>query len=121
MVRPAAAIAEIFSAWEAGDAARAAAVFAEPDGVYEDPLLLAPLRGRDQIETGLAAAMAELRDCRIATRALVERGDLGLVEAEFRSELVEGGRLDFEFAMAVELRAGEVLRLTEYFDTGPLR
>ena len=30
------------------------------------------------------------------------------------------GRLDFEFAMVVEMRDGEITRLREYFDKRPL-
>jgi ketosteroid isomerase-like protein len=43
-----------------------------------------------------------------------------MVEAEFRSGLAAGGRLDFDFAMLVELRDGRIARLAEYFDTRPL-
>jgi ketosteroid isomerase-like protein len=43
-----------------------------------------------------------------------------MVEAEFRSALSNGdGRLDFDFAMVVEMNDGRIARLTEYFDTRP--
>ena len=39
----------------------------------------------------------------------------------FRSALADGGaRMDFAFAMVVELRGGRIARLAEYFDTAPL-
>jgi ketosteroid isomerase-like protein len=39
----------------------------------------------------------------------------------FRSVLADGGaRMDFPFAIAVELRDGQIARCTEYFDTAGL-
>ena len=39
----------------------------------------------------------------------------------FRSQLADGGaRMDFPFAIAVELRGGLIARCTEYFDTAGL-
>ena len=52
---------------------------------------------------------------------MLERGDLGLAEGMFRSVLADGGgRMDFAFAIAIELQDGRIARLTEYFDTAPL-
>jgi ketosteroid isomerase-like protein len=65
--------------------------------------------------------MAALSECEVTLSAVVERGDLGLCEGMFRSALADGGgRFDFPFAMAVEVRDGRIARLTEYFDTAPL-
>ena len=47
-------------------------------------------------------------------------GATGLAEGTFASALREGGRLDFPFAMVVEMRDGRIARLSEYFDTRPL-
>jgi ketosteroid isomerase-like protein len=65
--------------------------------------------------------MAELANCTITTRRVVATADVGMVEAEFRSSLAGAdGRLDFDFAMVVEMSNGRIARLAEYFDTRPL-
>ena len=52
---------------------------------------------------------------------MLEHGDVGVAEGRFESVLVaDGSRMDFDFAMLVELRDGQVARLAEYFDTRPL-
>ena len=106
----------ILDAWERGDADAAARLFAE-DGRYEDPLFPEPVVGPEAIREVLVPAMAEIRDVRIPVKALAVSDDVAICEASFLSELISGeGRLDFEFAMAVEMRDGLVARLTEYFD-----
>jgi ketosteroid isomerase-like protein len=68
-----------------------------------------------------APAMAALADCAVELTSALEQGELGLAEGTFRARLADGtGRLDFAFAMVVELRDGRIGRLAEYFDTGPL-
>jgi ketosteroid isomerase-like protein len=116
---PTTAIEQIFDAWRRLDIAALCDLFTA-DGRYEDPLFPEPLVGQSQMREALAPAMADLKDCRITSRAVVESGDTGMVEAEFRSSLAAGGRLDFDFAMVVELSGGRVSRLAEYFDTAPL-
>jgi ketosteroid isomerase-like protein len=116
---PGEAIQRVFEGWHEDDPAAVAALFS-PQGRYEDPLFPEPLVGPDAIRDGIAPAMAEISDCRIITRRLAENGDTGIVEAEFRSALADGeGRLDFPFAMVVEMQDGLIARLTEYFDTRP--
>jgi ketosteroid isomerase-like protein len=117
---PGEAIRKAFEGWEQQDAAAVAALFS-PQGRYEDPLFSEPLVGPQAIREGIGPAMADITDCRIATRRLTEDRDTGIVEAEFRSALAGGGgRLDFDFAMVVEMQDGQISRLTEYFDTRPL-
>ena len=80
-----------------------------------------PVIGHADMREQIAGGMAELADCTITTRRLMADGDIGMVEAEFRSALASGeGRLDFDFMMLVELRDGRIARLAEYFDTRPL-
>jgi ketosteroid isomerase-like protein len=118
-VTPRQAIEALFAAWERLDVDAIAELFAD-DGVYEDPLVPESLTGRETIRAGLGPAVAELSDCRIETRQLVDEGGVGFVEGYFRSALAgDGGRLDFPFAAVVELRDGLIVRLTEYFDTRP--
>jgi ketosteroid isomerase-like protein len=46
---------------------------------------------------------------------------VAICEASFLSELASGeGRFDFEFAMVIEVRDGQITRLCEFFDTRPL-
>jgi ketosteroid isomerase-like protein len=117
---PGEAIQRVFEGWEQSDAAAVAGLFA-PDGRYEDPLFPEALVGPDAIREGIAPAMDDIEGCRINVVRQIENGDAGMVEAEFRSALASGeGRLDFPFAMVVELSDGRISRLTEYFDTRPL-
>jgi ketosteroid isomerase-like protein len=117
---PAEAIQSLFDAWERGDPDALAALFTE-DGVYEDPLKPGRLEGRDRVRDGNAPAMAAIEDCRITTTHVVEAGDLGACEGFFASRLAGGsGRLDFPFALIVELHDGLIARAGEYFDTRPL-
>ncbi|HVG88189.1 MAG TPA: nuclear transport factor 2 family protein [Gaiellales bacterium] len=111
----------VFEAWERGDADGVAALFA-PDGRYEDPLFPEPLIGPAAIRDGVAPAIADIRDLRIPVKLIAEHGDTAICEASFLSELASGdGRLDFEFAMVVEMRDGKIARLTEYFDASPFQ
>jgi uncharacterized protein len=119
-MEPSEAIRRIFSAWETNDPDGLAQLFTD-DGVYEDPLKPARLEGRDDVRAGNAPAMAALGSCRIDVARVVEHGDVGFCEGFFASSLADGsGRLDFPFAMVVEMRDGLVARCGEYFDTRPL-
>ena len=110
----------VCDAWERADPDAAAALFA-PDGVYEDPLYPAPLRGRDEIREGLGAGMGAIEDCRVTLDPVIEEGDRVLAVGFFASRLREGGdRFDFPFAILVELSDAGIVRLAEYFDTKPL-
>lgn len=117
---PAEAIDGVFGAWQRLDVEALLELFTE-GARYEDPLFPEPLVGREQLRESIGPAMAELTDCAITTRRIVEHGDTGMVEAEFRSTLASGqGRLDFDFAMVVVMDGGRIVRLAEYFDTRPL-
>jgi ketosteroid isomerase-like protein len=114
------AIEAVFQAWNVLDVEQLIPLFTD-DGRYEDPLFPAALVGHDQMREGIQPGMQELADCAITTRRVVATDDAGIVEAEFRSALAGGdGRLDFDFAMVVEMSGGRIARLTEYFDTRPL-
>lgn len=113
------AIDRTFDAWQRLDVEALIELFCE-DARYEDPLFPTALVGHAQMREGIAPAMADLADCTITARTVADRGDIGLVEAGFRAALAAGGRLDFDFAMVVELRDGRIARLSEYFDTRPL-
>jgi ketosteroid isomerase-like protein len=117
---PAKAIRALFDAWEHDDPDALAALFTV-DGVYEDPLKPDRLVGRDQVRDGNAPAMGAIEDCRITTTHVLEAGDVGACEGYFASRLAgDTGRLDFPFALVVELRDGLIARAGEYFDTRPL-
>ncbi len=117
---PGEAIRALLAAWERDDPAGLADLFTE-DGAYEDPLKVERLVGRDRIRDGNATAMAAIEDCTIRVDHIVERGSLGFCEGLFASRLADGrGRLDFPFALVVEMRDGKIARAGEYFDTRPL-
>jgi ketosteroid isomerase-like protein len=113
------ALTAICEAWERLDADALAALFTA-DGVYEDPLKPEPLHGIAAIRDGNAPAMAMLADCAIALGRVLADGSVAFAEGEFRSALREGGRLDFPFALLVEMDGPRVRRVAEYFDTRPL-
>lgn len=114
---PREAIERSFIGWEKVDPDSVAELFTD-HGRYEDPLLPETLVGVEAIRAGIRAGMEEITGLVITIKNLVEQGDNGFVEAEFRSALVEGGaRLDFDFAMLVEMEDGKIARLVEYFDT----
>jgi ketosteroid isomerase-like protein len=116
---PTEALTAVCKAWERLDAVALAALFTA-DGVYEDPLKPEALRGVAAIRDGNAPAMAVLADCAIELGHVLAHDAVAFAEGEFRSALREGGRLDFPFALLVELEAGQVRRVAEYFDTRPL-
>jgi ketosteroid isomerase-like protein len=117
---PAEAMRALGAAWDALDVDALVALFAE-DGVVEDPLLPRAARGRAEVRELYRPSMAELSECRVTVGHVLERGDLGLAEGRFESVLAaDGARMDFDFAMVVELRDGRIARLAEYFDTRPL-
>jgi ketosteroid isomerase-like protein len=113
------ALTAVCAAWEHLDADRLATLFAD-DGNYEDPLKERTLRGVQDIRDGNAPAMAALSVCEIRLRRTVGDATAAFAEGDFRSELRGGGRLDFAFALLVEMEAGKVRRVAEYFDTRPL-
>ncbi len=107
-------------AWERGDAQGVGDLFAA-DGRYEDPLFPEVLIGPDAIRDGVAPAMADITNLQIPIRHLAVDGDVAICEAAFQCQLTaDGSRMDFDFAMAIEVRDGRIVRLTEYFDTRPL-
>ena len=117
---PTEALHAICEAWNRLDNDALADLFAD-DGVFEDPLHERALRGREDVRTVNAPSMAGLSECEVTLTHVAEQGDIALAEGWFRSALADGGaRLDFPFAMVVELRDGRIARLAEYFDTAPL-
>ena len=118
---PSAAARAVLRGWEQSDPESVAALFT-PDGVFEDPLQPRTRIGPEDIRAACTGGMAAIRDCRIPVRLLIEQGQIAIVEAEFQSELATtGARFDFPFMMVVEMKDGLIQRLSEYFDTGPLR
>jgi ketosteroid isomerase-like protein len=117
---PAEALQAACEAWNRLDNGARADLLAD-DGVFEDPLHERALRGREDVRAVNAQAMGALSECEVTLGAVLARGELGLAEGMFGSALADGGgRMDFAFAIAIELRDGRVARLTEYFDTAPL-
>ncbi len=117
---PAEALLAVCDAWEQGDPDAAANLFAA-NGVYEDPLYPAPLRGREEIREGLTAGMGAIEDCRVTLDPVLEQDERVLAVGYFASRLRGGGdRFDFPFAILVELDDNGIARLAEYFDTKPL-
>jgi ketosteroid isomerase-like protein len=114
---PGEALQAICEAWNRLDNDALADLFTD-SGTFEDPLHERVLTGREDIRTVNAPAMASLSECEVTLSTVLEGGESGLAEGLFRSQLADGGaRMDFPFAIAVELRGGLITRCTEYFDT----
>jgi ketosteroid isomerase-like protein len=117
---PSEALQAICEAWNRLDNDALADLFDEA-GTFEDPLHERALTGPEDIRAVNAPAMGSLSECEVTLKTVLESGNAGLAEGMFRSALADGGgRMDFPFAMAVEVRGGLIVRCTEYFDTAGL-
>jgi ketosteroid isomerase-like protein len=117
---PSEALRALCAGWERGDNDAIADLFAA-DGVYEDPLLPRILQGRDDIRAVNADVVSSLDECTITLRRVLEDSDAVFAEGYFASRLRDNGaRLDFPFAIVIEMREGRIARVAEYFDTRPL-
>jgi ketosteroid isomerase-like protein len=117
---PIEALQAVCEAWTRLDNDALADLF-DDEGLFDDPLNDGIVRGREEVRAVAAPAMQALAECHVTLETALESGDLGLGEGTFRSRLADGeGRMDFSFALAVEMSEGRIARLTEYFDTAPL-
>jgi ketosteroid isomerase-like protein len=109
------------AAWEAASPAAISKLFAD-DGVFSNPLQPRPLVGPRQIFDAVSIGLGKIEDVRINVTSSLEQGPAAWVEGDFLSrKRADGSRFDFPFALALELRGDKISRLTEYFDTAPLR
>jgi ketosteroid isomerase-like protein len=113
------ALHEVCESWNHLDPGRLAELFTD-DGRFEDPLKESVLVGQREIREGNAPAMAALERCEVTLDVIVADGARAFAEGFFKSSLAGGGRLDFRFAMLVEMEGTRVKRVAEYFDTRPL-
>jgi ketosteroid isomerase-like protein len=117
---PIEAMQAVCEAWTRLDNDALADLF-DDEGLFDDPLNERVVHGREDVRAVTAPAMEALAECEVTLDKALESGDFGLGEGTFRSRLTDGqGRMDFAFALAVEMREGRIARLTEYFDTAPL-
>jgi ketosteroid isomerase-like protein len=117
---PIEALRAVCEAWTRLDNDALADLF-DDEGLFDDPLNERVLRGREDVRAVTAPAMQALAECEVTLDTALESGEFGLGEGTFRARLADGeGRMDFSFALAVEMREGRIARLTEYFDTAPL-
>jgi ketosteroid isomerase-like protein len=114
------ALRAVCDAWEEGDAAKIGALFTD-DGTYEDPLAPRTFTGPGDIVEGIGPGVDEITETRITLDKVLEQDGLVWAEGMFLSKLREAdGRLDFPFAIMVEMDGDRIRRLVEYFDTAPL-
>ncbi len=114
------ALRAVCDAWENEDATAIGALFTA-DGTYEDPLAPRTFTGPDDISEGVRPGVEEITETTITLEKVVERDGLVWAEGMFLSKLREAdGRLDFPFAIMVEMDGDRIRRLVEYFDTAPL-
>jgi ketosteroid isomerase-like protein len=114
------ALRAVCDAWENGDADAIGVLFAD-DGTYEDPLAPRTFTGPAEITEGIRPGVNEIVETRITLDKVVEQDGLVWAEGMFLSKLREAdGRLDFPFAIMVEMSGERIRRLVEYFDTAPL-
>ncbi|MEX2647948.1 MAG: nuclear transport factor 2 family protein [Alphaproteobacteria bacterium] len=115
-------------AFAARDVATIESLFAE-DAVCDIPLLDERLVGRAHVVREIATAIRGLRGIRVELGAIVEGDDDAMAEGLFFGALVghpaqvDGtpARTDFRFVAVVEAPDGKIARLSEYFDTKPLK
>ncbi|MGE0210845.1 MAG: nuclear transport factor 2 family protein [Parvibaculaceae bacterium] len=118
---PSQAVRAILRGWEEADPDAIASLFAS-DGIFDDPLQPRRRIGPADVREACAGGIAAVRNCHIPLRTLLESGDMAFAEGEFLSELAStGARFDFPFALVLEMKGGKVTRLSEYFDTSPLK
>jgi ketosteroid isomerase-like protein len=114
------ALRAVCDAWENGDADAIGVLFAD-DGTYEDPLAPRTFTGPADISDGIRPGVDEIVETRITLEKVVEQDGVVWAEGMFLSKLREAdGRLDFPFAIMVEMDGEKIRRLVEYFDTAPL-
>jgi ketosteroid isomerase-like protein len=118
-VNPEDALSNVCEAWNRLDPGALAELFTD-DGRYEDPLKESTLVGRQQIFDGNAPAMEMLSDCEVTLSTVISGQESAFAEGFFRSSLATGGRMDFPFALLVEMEGGKIKRCAEFFDTRPL-
>ena len=110
------------------ETARLAALFAD-DAVFDIPFQDNRLEGRDLIMREMATSMRGLKNISVELGHIVEGDDDVYAEGVFLSEMVGAPprvdgtpvRTDFRFVAVVEMADGLITRLTEYFDTKPLK
>lgn len=109
------------AAWEASAPEAIGALFAD-DGVFTNPLQPQPLVGPRQISDAVSVGLGKIENVTIRVTNAVEHAQTACIEGEFLSrQRASGGRFDFPFMLILELRDGNIRRLSEYFDTTPLR
>jgi len=114
------ALRAVCDAWQDGDPAAIGTLFTA-DGTYEDPLAPRTFTGPDDITEGIRPGVGEITETQITLEKVVEQDGLVWAEGMFLSKLREAdGRLDFPFAIMVEMDGDQIRRLVEYFDTAPL-
>ena len=110
------------------DADRIEPLFAE-DAVFDLPLQDGRLHGRDVIMQEMRTALRGLADIEVELGHVMEGACEVFAEGIFRAvpvavpPKVDGtpARLDFRFVAVVAMKDGKIARLSEYFDTRPLK
>jgi len=110
------------------DADAIVSLFAE-DAVFDIPFQDRRLEGRDVIMREMATSIRGLKNITVELGHVIEGENDAYAEGVFLSEMigapakVDGTpmRTDFRFVAVVEMRDGLVTRLSEYFDTKPIK
>jgi aminomethyltransferase len=103
-------------------------LFAE-DAVFDLPLQDGRLHGREAIMAEMRTALRGLEDIEVELGHVMEGASDVFAEGVFRAAPVAipaklngtPARLDFRFVAVVEMKDGKIARLTEHFDTRPLK
>ncbi len=87
------------------------------DGSYHDmPVPTDPTTGKEAIRAKLAAGLTRLERCECRFSVIVEDGDRILSERFEVWHLPGGGRVELQVMSIMELAAGKVTALREYWD-----
>ncbi len=119
---------EFCSLFEKRDVAGMESLFAE-EAIYELPLNDHAVVGRDNILKDLKTTFSGLKDIRISLDDVIADETGVSAEGTFYGQniaippMVDGrpSRLDFRFALCLDIEGGRITRYSEYFDTKPLR
>jgi glycine cleavage system aminomethyltransferase T/ketosteroid isomerase-like protein len=108
---------------------QAIAALLATDAVFDIPFQERRLEGRDLIMREMATSIRGLKNITVQLGHVIEGDNDVYAEGVFLSEMigapakVDGTpmRTDFRFVAVVEMKDGLIVRLSEYFDTKPLK
>lgn len=107
-------VRDFLAAWPRRNIEELMSFFA-PDAVYHN-VPVAPLRGAPAIRAAFEGFLIAMPEICLDVVSLAGRGDVVHTERIDRFQLPSGERFDLPVAGIFELRAGKIVRFSDYFD-----